>query len=98
MADEIFMDVPAVKEIANKFGGVGDQLKTTSNAIQAAILMLKASAFVGLVGSQAVVAYLENLKPQIDNYAAACSEMRTDLTASAEAYERGDAAGATRFH
>lgn len=98
MADEIFMDVPAVKKMADKFGDMEDKLKQTSKTLQAAIQMLRASAFVGLVGNAAALSYLEQLKPQIDKYAEKCGEMTDDLKKSAEAYERGDAQGAARFH
>jgi hypothetical protein len=98
MADEIFMDIQAVKDISGQFENMNDSLTQTSNAMQAAITLLKASAFVGLIGNQAVASYLEQLKPQIDGYAAKCAEMAGDLLKSAEAYERGDAQGAAKFH
>lgn len=98
MADEIFMDVLRVKGMATQFNEMNDRLEQTSQTIQAAITLLKASAFIGMIGNQALASYLEQLKPQIDNYAKKCGEISKDLTKSAEAYERGDAAGATRFH
>lgn len=99
MADEeIYMNVAAVKEMANKFNGMNDKLEQTSKTLQAAIMMLKATAFIGMGGTAAYAAYLEKLKPQIDQYAARCSEMSQDLVKSAEAYERGDQQGAARFH
>jgi len=98
MADEIFMDVKAVKDMAKKFTDMEGKLKETSKGLQAAISMLKASAFIGLIGNTAYAAYLEKLKPQIDKYAQKCSEMSHDLVLSAEAYERGDQQGAARFH
>jgi uncharacterized protein YukE len=98
MTDEIFMDVPAVKKMAGKFGDMEDKLRQTSKTLQAAIQMLRATAFIGLIGNAAALKYLEQLKPQIDNYAMKCHEMSADLEASAAAYERGDAQGAARFH
>jgi uncharacterized protein YukE len=98
MADEIFMDVLRVKGMATQFNEMNDRLKQTSQVMQAAITLLKASAFIGMVGNQALASYLEQLKPQIDNYATKCGELSGDLSKSAEAYEHGDAAGATRFH
>jgi WXG100 family type VII secretion target len=98
MAEEIFMDVAAVKKMAGQFEQMNDKLQQTSKALQAAITMLKASAFIGMAGNAAYAAYLEKIKPQIDQYAHKCSEMSSDLTQSAEAYQRGDQQGAARFH
>jgi hypothetical protein len=98
MAQEVFMDVPAVKSAGKRFDDMADMLRKASQMLETTIMALKASAFVGLVGNHAVASYLETLKPQIDNYAAHCVQMAGDLIKSAEAFERGDAQGATRFH
>jgi uncharacterized protein YukE len=98
MTEEIFMDVPAVRNVATRFGEMGETLQGVNKAMEAAIAMLKASAFVGLFGNYAYAQYLEQLQPIVEDYANRCVEMSGDLQASAEAYERGDAAGATKFH
>jgi len=98
MTEEIFMDVPAVRNVATRFGEMGETLQGVNKAMEAAIAMLKASAFVGLFGSYAYAQYLEQLQPIVEDYANKCVEMSGDLQASAEAYERGDTAGATKFH
>ena len=98
MAEQVSMEIPAVKNLGKRFEQMGDVLKQTSNALQVAITVLKASAFVGMFSNMALAHYLESLKPQIDNYAARCVEMAADLIKSAEAFERGDAQGAARFH
>jgi uncharacterized protein YukE len=98
MTEEIFMDVPAVRNVATRFGEMGETLQGVNKAMEAAIAMLKASAFVGLFGNYAYAQYLEQLQPIVEDYANKCVEMSGDLQASAEAYERGDAAGATKFH
>lgn len=96
--EEIFMNVAAVKNMAAKFTDMNDKLEQASKSLQAAITVLKATAFIGMGGTAAYAAYLEKLKPQIDQYAARCEEMSQDLIKSAEAYERGDQQGAARFH
>ena len=98
MAEEIFMDVPAVREIGKKFGDMGDNLKTVSQGIEVIVTTLKASAFIGNFGGAVYANYMDNIKTMIDGFAENCTAMGGDLSASADAYERGDAAGATKFH
>jgi uncharacterized protein YukE len=98
MAEEIFMDVPAVQNMARRFDQMNQVLTAANRAIQAAITVLKTTAFVGLVGGYAVAQYMEQIQPRIQETAEKCGELGQDLRSSAEAYERGDAIGATRFH
>lgn len=97
MTEEIYMDIPAVRGIANNFGQMEQVLRAASRAMEAAITTLKTTAFVGLVGGYAVASYLEQVQPVVDRYAARCDEMSNDLNASVTAYENGDARGSTRF-
>jgi hypothetical protein len=62
------------------------------------IMTLKTTAFIGLVGGAAVAQFLEMIKPHIENLAEKCEEISGDLDKSVDAYERGDALGATRFY
>jgi uncharacterized protein YukE len=98
MSEEVYMDVPAVRGIAQRFGQMGETLQGVSKALQAAITVLKTSAFIGLFGSYALATYLEQIEPVITEYAEKCVEMNQDLDASATAYENGDRQGSTRFH
>jgi hypothetical protein len=97
MSEEIYMDIPAVRGIARSFGQMEEVLRAASRAMETAITTLKTTAFVGLVGGYAVAAYLEQIQPVIDQYAARCNEMSNDLNASVTAYQNGDARGSTRF-
>lgn len=94
----VFMNIPAVRGMAKNFGTISDVLKTVSKTLEAISNALKATAFIGLVGGFAVIQYIELVKPQIDQMSQKCAEMSSDLTASVNAYERGDAQGATRFY
>jgi len=77
---------------------MGQQLENVSKALQTAIAFLKGSAFVGLFGNHVMATYMEQVQKEIANFSKRCLDMSGDLLQSAEAYERGDAAGATRFH
>lgn len=94
----VYMDVPAVRGFAKNFGNIGEVLNTVNTALETLSNVLKATAFVGMVGGYAVANYIDQVRPQIEEIAQKCEELNTDLMASADAYERGDALGAARFH
>lgn len=96
--NEVYMDVPAVRNIAKAFGTISEVLETVSKVLEALILTLKTTAFIGLVGGYAVAHFMEMIKPHIDDLAEKCAELNTDLDASVDSYERGDALGATKFY
>ncbi len=99
MAEQgVEMTVPAVRKIAKNFRAISGILKQVSKALQALMSVLKATAFVGMVGGLALERYINLIKPQIDRLAKETAEISKDLDAAATAYERGDAAGALRFH
>lgn len=98
MTDEVFMEVPQVRKIAKTFSEICDALKTVCKILEVVINVLKASAFFGAVGAMAAARFLEMIKPYIEQVAEKCSELCGDVGAAADAYERGDAQGATRFH
>jgi len=95
--DEVYMDIPAVEQMANRFGDIGELLDGVSKALEVIANMLKAAAFIGAVGAAFLLMYVEQVKPQIKQLADKCKELKRDLTASVRAYERGDQQGATRF-
>jgi uncharacterized protein Yka (UPF0111/DUF47 family) len=96
--DEVYMNVPKVEEFAKTFDSISDVLKTVSKVLEALVNTLKATAFIGAVGGLAVIHFIETVKPYIDEMAEKCAELCKDLKTSIEAYQRGDATGATRFH
>lgn len=98
MNNEVYMDVPAVRDMAKAFGTISEVLQTVVKVLEALIMTLKTTAFIGLVGGAAVAHFLEMIKPHIEDLAEKCAELNKDLDASVDAYERGDALGATRFY
>jgi hypothetical protein len=95
--DGVDMDVPAVRNISKNFGNISNVLKNVSKVLQTLITTLRTTAFVGNVGGLALAQYMEQIKPTIDTMAENCAELSKDLSASVDAFERGDAQGATRF-
>ena len=98
MADKVFMNVPAVRQIAKNFKQIGDTLENVVRVMEALVNILRGTAFVGLVGGLALAQFIESIKPQIQQMARKCQELFSDLNKSVDAYERGDALGATRFY
>ncbi len=94
----VYMEIPAVRGMSKNFSTISDVLKAVSKTLEAISNALKATAFIGLVGGYAVVQFIEVIKPQIDEMAEKTAELSKDLGAAADAYERGDAQGATKFY
>jgi hypothetical protein len=98
MADEVYMDVPAVRDMAKTFGTVSEVLDAVDKVLKGLIQILNATAFIGLVGGLALKFFLEMVEPHVKRMAEKCEELMRDINASVDAYERGDALGATRFY
>jgi hypothetical protein len=95
---EVYMDVPAVRGMAKSFGTIGDVLRNVAKVLEALTTILKTTAFIGLVGGYAVAQFIDTIRPHIEDMAEKCTELDKDLSASVDAYEQGDALGATRFY
>ena len=95
---ETMMNVPAVKKMGTTFGDIGGVLDGVSKVMQLLLTTLRATAFVGMFGGWALQSYLEQVKPVVDRLAKQTKELGRDLAFSAQAYERGDAEGKTRFY
>ncbi len=96
--DEVYMDIPAVRSMAKNFDNIGDVLENVNSKLELLVNTLKATAFIGLVGGGAVIAFIEMIKPHVKRMGDKCHELHGDLNASVAAYERGDQRGATRFY
>lgn len=98
MAEEVYMDIPEVRNIAKKFDEISDVLNAVAKVLEGLLMVLKATAFIGMVGGYILIQFIELVKPKIEEMARKCAELSRDVTASVNAYERGDALGATRFY
>jgi len=96
--NEVYMDVPAVRQMAKNFQAISEVLSTVNKVLEAMLMILKTTAFIGLVGGAAVAGYIEMIKPYVENWVQQTAEIGRDLNASVDAYERGDELGATRFY
>ena len=96
--NEVYMNVPDVRSIAQTFNTLNDVLRGVLKALEAIVTLLKGAAFMGLVGAAGIAYFVESLKPPIEEMSRKFQELNKDLTQSINAYERGDQQGATRFY
>jgi hypothetical protein len=97
MAEEVYMDIPQVQKMAESFGNFGEILQGVAKALEVAIMVLKMTAFVGLVGGFAVERYLSMVKPRVENLAKKMTELEGDLKGAINHYQTGDESGSRRF-
>ncbi|MCB0047771.1 MAG: hypothetical protein H6642_06210 [Caldilineaceae bacterium] len=98
MAEEVYMDIPAVQNMSQQLGRVSEVLAQVNTVLEGLSMTLKTTAFIGLVGGYAVANFIDRMKPYIKEMSDKCAELSSDVRASVDAYERGDALGATRFY
>jgi hypothetical protein len=96
--DQVFMEVPAVRNMGKSFQQISQVLKQAANTAQVLANILKSNAFTNMVGAAVIVLLEQVLKPDWKYKSEKCAEISKDLAASADAYERGDQQGATRFY
>ncbi|NIM94891.1 MAG: hypothetical protein GTO18_14415 [Anaerolineales bacterium] len=88
------MDYDVVGKYADNFARLSETFKRVSKVLQAAIAILRASAFMGSFGSAALARYLSGIKPHIDRLAATCAEFESDLRVAIRTHQEADAAAA----
>lgn len=94
----VYMETDRVESIADGFERAADVLRMVSKALEAAMMLLKSTAFIGMVGGMAVERYIATIKPQIDDLADYCDEICGDLHTAVQLFINGDEEGASRFY
>jgi hypothetical protein len=98
-ASEVYMNTGEVTQIGTTFGTISDVLQGVSQALEAMVQVLRAAAFVGLVGTLAEAQFLENMKKNfIDPLQKKCADLKKEILASVQAYEAGDLSGSQGFN
>lgn len=97
MAEEVFMDIPAVQSMADRFGNFSEVLKNVSKVLEGAMMILRVTAFVGLVGAAAVERWISTIKPNVDRMAAKMEELQRDIQDAIKSYRDGDNTGSSHF-
>ena len=96
-SEGVYMNVPAVERFADAFATFSDLMDEANSALEAALMILKATAFFGLVGNMALTMYLENIQPNVKALADKFRELKLDLMGAIVSYRDGDNSGSQRF-
>lgn len=97
MADEVFMDIPRVEQMAKNFQTFSNVLEGVSKALLAISIALKATAWLSLGATAAAAAYADRIRPNVDKAAAKMEELSGDIMSAIRAYRDGDTSGSKRF-
>jgi hypothetical protein len=73
------IDYEAVERSAKGFESVGETLAAVNTALEAAMMVLRTTAFMGLVGGTAVERYLANIQPKVAQLSRKCQETAEKL-------------------
>lgn len=95
--EEVYMDIPAVQKMAADFGRFADVLKTVSKTLDAALMILRATAFMGLVGGAVVEHFIQRIKPTVDRLATKMTELQGDINGAIISFRDGDNTGSSKF-
>lgn len=96
--DEVYMNVPEVRNIAKMFNTFSEVLTSIGDALETLSETLKNTAFIGLVGGTAAILVIDTIRPKVDQLAEQCGEVSRDVDASVTAFENADEKGSTRFY
>ncbi len=77
-----YMDTEAMNDVAGVFDVSGDVLRGVAKALEAVILVLKMTAFIGLFGNIALSRYLSNIQPKVEQLGQKCDEIGSDIKQS----------------
>ena len=98
MSDQVYMNIPEVTGMADTLQKVSETLSAVLKMLDMLLNMLKSTAFIGKVGGAAVIAFIEWIKPMIDEAVRKTAELSSDVRASVTAFQNGDQEGATKFY
>lgn len=97
MADEVYMDIPAVEKMGNDFKNFGEVLNAVAKALEAISFVLKATAWISFGSTAALSAFVDRIKPNVQRAANKMIELSGDVQSAIRAYRDGDYSGSRRF-
>ena len=87
------MNVPQVRAIAKGCEAVGSALKVISAMLEVQMMILRTTAFIGLVGGLALERYIANIQPKIAKAATRLLNLGEYAMKEADQVERASQSG-----
>lgn len=98
MAEEVFMDIPVLRGYVKQFKTFSQILNAVAKTLDGVVAAIRATAFIGNVAA-GMADFIDMINKRfIKPLAKNCETMSRELGKSIDAFERGDAQGATLFH
>jgi hypothetical protein len=95
--DEVQMDYDVIQAVSRGFSQVADQLKKIGKALEIAVQILRATAFLSLGINEALARWLEGIQKAVENLAKVCMEFSGDLARAITDHKVGDIQGKRYF-
>jgi hypothetical protein len=93
MAKERHMDPAKVRAMGQTLETISSILKAVSTVLEVQMMILKTTAFIGLVGGLVVERYIAQIKPKVDELAKFTAELSQDAILSAADWEKAQRSG-----
>jgi len=97
MAEEVFMDIPAVEDVQKKFQGIADATQQISNILRIAAEILRATAFFGMVGNMVMAWYADQIRSIVDQLHQMALTISDGVGGAVKSYRDGDSSGSQLF-
>jgi len=96
-AQEVFMDIPQVTNIAKALQGFSEAMNTIAQILQGVSEALHATAFISFGATEAAAQFVDNILPAIKRGAQLMSTYSQEVTKAINAYQTGDRSIAGMF-
>jgi len=87
------MDTTKMMDVSKGFGAASDVLKVVSMALEAAIMALKAAAFISFGATLWMERYLSGIKPKVDQLQKKTGEIEKDIAKAVKNHQAASKAG-----
>ena len=95
--DVVEMDYDVIQAVSKGFSQVSDALKKIGKALQIAVQILRATAFLSMGINEALARWLEGIQKAVENLAKVCTEFSGDLARAINDHKKGDVKGRGYF-
>jgi hypothetical protein len=97
MDEEFYIDPDGVRKISQILGEVADFATATVKTLDGLLSILKGTAFIGRVGGAVWIAFIEVLKPYIEDLVKKLTELSSDVSRAVDMHEGKDVEGSRFF-